>query len=47
MSGYSEGVLGPQRALDAGVALIPKPFNAVALLEAVHAVLHGETSAAL
>jgi two-component system cell cycle sensor histidine kinase/response regulator CckA len=39
MSGYSDGVLGPSRGLDPGVALIEKPFSELALLEAVHAAL--------
>jgi PAS domain S-box-containing protein len=39
MSGYSPGVIGPQRILEHGVALIQKPFNQRALLEKVHAVL--------
>jgi PAS domain S-box-containing protein len=33
MSGYSHGVLGPQRILDEGVALIQKPFNEEELLD--------------
>jgi CheY-like chemotaxis protein len=39
MSGYSHGVLGRQRVLDDGVALIQKPFNAHDLLEKVRSVL--------
>jgi CheY-like chemotaxis protein len=39
MSGYSQGVLGPQRALDQGVALIEKPFNEQALLEKIHSIM--------
>ena len=39
MSGYSQGVLGRQRVLDDGVALIQKPFNARDLLEKVRSVL--------
>jgi CheY-like chemotaxis protein len=39
MSGYSEGVLGPHRALDEGVDLIQKPFNERALLTKVRAAL--------
>jgi FixJ family two-component response regulator len=39
MSGYSEGVLGPQRVLHEGAALIQKPFNERALLEKVQTVL--------
>jgi len=39
MSGYSQEALGPQRALDEGVALIEKPFTALALLERVDAVI--------
>jgi len=35
MSGYSQGVLGPQRIVDDNVALIQKPFNERALLEYV------------
>jgi hypothetical protein len=42
MSGYSHGVLGPNRALDPGLALIQKPFSAVALLRAVHEALTTE-----
>jgi PAS domain S-box-containing protein len=41
MSGYSAGVLGPQRVLDDGVALIQKPFDEPTLLRQVHAVLTG------
>jgi two-component system, cell cycle sensor histidine kinase and response regulator CckA len=39
MSGYSQGVLGPQRALDDDVALIQKPFSEQALVEKVGSVL--------
>ncbi len=39
MSGYSDGVLGPQRVLDPGTALIQKPFNRRTLLEKVHAAI--------
>jgi len=35
MSGYSQGVLGPQRIVDDNVALIQKPFNERALLDYV------------
>jgi CheY-like chemotaxis protein len=42
MSGYSRGVLGPQRALDSSVALIQKPFSEQALVEKVRAVLPAE-----
>jgi CheY-like chemotaxis protein len=44
MSGYSGGVLGPQRVLDDGVALIQKPFNEQALLAKVHEVLDTQSS---
>jgi len=33
MSGYSRGVLSPQRALDDDVALIQKPFSEDMLIE--------------
>ncbi|MEA2843397.1 MAG: two-component system, cell cycle sensor histidine kinase and response regulator CckA, partial [Actinomycetota bacterium] len=39
MSGYAENILGPDRALDEGVALIQKPFNEATLLERVHEVI--------
>lgn len=39
MSGYSQGVLGSERALDEGVALIQKPFGQRALLHKVREVL--------
>jgi signal transduction histidine kinase len=39
MSGYSEGVLNPERALPDGVALIQKPFTARTLLEYVRNAL--------
>jgi CheY-like chemotaxis protein len=39
MSGYSAGVLGPQRALDDGIALVQKPFDERTLLDRVHAAL--------
>jgi PAS domain S-box-containing protein len=45
MSGYSEGVLGPQRVLDKNVALIQKPFTAAALLEKVGEVLTSHVAA--
>jgi len=35
MSGYTDGALGPSRALDPGVSLLRKPFNEAALLDAV------------
>jgi PAS domain S-box-containing protein len=39
MSGYSQGVLGPRRALEDGVVLIQKPFTERALLEKVHSAM--------
>jgi CheY-like chemotaxis protein len=36
MSGYAEGVRGPRRTVDEGVALIEKPFVEVELLKRVH-----------
>jgi PAS domain S-box-containing protein len=39
MSGYSQGVLGPQNALDENVRLIQKPFTEEALLEQVDAAI--------
>jgi len=39
MSGYSCGVLDPERIRDGELAYIQKPFTAPALLEKVHAVL--------
>jgi FixJ family two-component response regulator len=39
MSGYSEGVLGPQRVVEEGAPLIQKPFAEQALLKAVRGVL--------
>jgi PAS domain S-box-containing protein len=40
MSGYSEGMPGPQRAVGKEAARIQKPFDEQALLEAVHAALN-------
>jgi PAS domain S-box-containing protein len=40
MSGYSAGVLNPERIRDGELAYIQKPFTAPALLEKVHAVLN-------
>jgi CheY-like chemotaxis protein len=39
MSGYAQGVLGPTRTLEPGVALIEKPFSAAVLLGAVREAL--------
>ncbi len=39
MSGYSQGVLGPQRGLDEGVSLIQKPFSERSLIGAIHELL--------
>jgi PAS domain S-box-containing protein len=39
MSGYSQGVLGPQRGFDDDVALIHKPFNEEQLVDQVQAAL--------
>jgi hypothetical protein len=36
MSGYAQNLLGPQRAIGDGVALIPKPFSEISLLRKVH-----------
>ena len=44
MSGYSQGVLGPERVLDEGVALIQKPFDQRTLLERVKRVLADRAS---
>jgi two-component system cell cycle sensor histidine kinase/response regulator CckA len=41
MSGYSQGVLGPRRALNEGVALLEKPFSEAALLTKLRLVLRG------
>ena len=41
MSGYARNMLGPERALDDGVALIQKPFNEITLLHAVHEAISG------
>ncbi|SDY90110.1 PAS domain S-box-containing protein [Micromonospora pattaloongensis] len=41
MSGYSQEVLGPGKALDEGVTLLAKPFTEAALLAKVHAALAG------
>ena len=35
MSGYAQNILGPERVLDDGVALIQKPFDEPALLQSV------------
>jgi two-component system, cell cycle sensor histidine kinase and response regulator CckA len=43
MSGYTQGILGAQGVLDAGVALIEKPFTEAALLANVRAVLSRRT----
>jgi two-component system cell cycle sensor histidine kinase/response regulator CckA len=42
MSGYSQGVLGPQGELDAGVTLIQKPFDEHTLITRVAAAIDGE-----
>lgn len=39
MSGYTAGVLGPQRTLDPSVRIIRKPFDEAALLRALHLAL--------
>jgi len=39
MSGYSQDVGGSERAPDAGIALVQKPFTEQALLESVRAVI--------
>jgi len=44
MSGYSAGLLGPQRILDPGVVMIRKPFNEASLLRALHIGLAGSTA---
>jgi PAS domain S-box-containing protein len=44
MSGYSQGVLGPQRVLEPGAALIEKPFNESQLLDEVRSVLDAAPS---
>jgi PAS domain S-box-containing protein len=36
MSGYAQGVLGSQHAVDDGAALIQKPFNEITILQVVH-----------
>jgi signal transduction histidine kinase len=41
MSGYSQDVLGPHRALDDDVPLIQKPFAAEELLKNIHALISG------
>ena len=47
MSGYSQGIFGPHRALDDSVALIQKPFGEQDLLEKVRATLAaGKSSSA-
>ena len=38
MSGYSQGVLGSQRAPDEGIALVQKPFNERSLIEKLHSL---------
>ena len=40
MSGYSQGVLGPQRALGEEVELIQKPFTEQALVDKVGSILN-------
>jgi two-component system cell cycle sensor histidine kinase/response regulator CckA len=40
MSGYSEGVTGPQGVLDRGVTHLQKPFDEQTLLESVNQALH-------
>jgi CheY-like chemotaxis protein len=39
MSGYSQGMLGPQRGLDDDVRLVQKPFSERTLIEGVHDAL--------
>ncbi|HEV7679971.1 MAG TPA: PAS domain S-box protein [Candidatus Dormibacteraeota bacterium] len=42
MSGYSEGVLGPQGELAPGLTLIQKPFDERTLVAGVAAAIHGD-----
>ena len=42
MSGYSEGVLQPDKPASENVPLIQKPFSEQILLERVHSVIAGE-----
>ncbi len=44
MSGYGAGLLGPQRVLDPGVAMMRKPFNEASLLRALHIGRAGSTA---
>jgi two-component system cell cycle sensor histidine kinase/response regulator CckA len=41
MSGYSQGVLGPQRGMDEGVHLIQKPFSEQGLITKLHEMCTG------
>jgi len=45
MSGYTEGLLGAQGALEPGVNLIEKPFNEQTLLRKVREILHARQPA--
>jgi FixJ family two-component response regulator len=40
MSGYSDGVTGPEGLLDRGVTHLQKPFDEQSLLESVNRALH-------
>lgn len=42
-TGYSDGLLDPQRLAEAGTLLIQKPFTTDELLHAVHRALHPAT----
>jgi two-component system cell cycle sensor histidine kinase/response regulator CckA len=40
MSGYTQGILGAQGFLEAGINLIEKPFTETSLLAKLHEILH-------
>jgi FixJ family two-component response regulator len=45
MSGYAEGLLSAQGALEPGINLIEKPFNEKSLLRKVREILHARQPA--
>jgi FixJ family two-component response regulator len=45
MSGYAEGLLSAQGALEPGINLIEKPFNQKSLLRKVREILHARQPA--
>jgi CheY-like chemotaxis protein len=42
MSGYSEGVIGPQRIVSEGMPLVEKPFTTEVLLQHIRTTMYGD-----